>query len=171
MSFHDEIQRLAQIAEAYQLNILVWGPAETVPEHGEKRLKLQNEVRRCFHNADVRFSENLNLAESIVGGDQLTIPEQELWHLAACDVCVVLDTSKGAGEEIAHFVGSHLAHKLLILTHERYRNSTSFPAALRANHNQLFYTDIQYVSCSLVEIVLTRVRTVAWASFSENACK
>jgi len=161
MSFHDEIQRLAQIAEAYQLNILVWGPAETVPEHGEKRLKLQNEVRRCFHNADVRFSENLNLAESIVGGDQLTIPEQELWHLAACDVCVVLDTSKGAGEEIAHFVGSHLAHKLLILTHERYRNSTSFPAALRANHNQLFYTDIQYVSCSLVEIVLTRVRTVA----------
>jgi hypothetical protein len=161
MSFHDEIQRLAQIVEAYQLNILVWGPAETVPEHGEKRLKLQNEVRRCFHNADVRFSENLNLAESIVGSDQLTIPEQELWHLAACDVCVVLDTSKGAGEEIAHFVGSHLAHKLLILTHERYRNSTSFPAALRANQNQLFYTDTQYVSCSLVEIVLTRVRTVA----------
>ena len=132
-----------------------------MPEHGEKRLKLQNELRRCFRNADVRFSENINLVESIAGGDQLTIPEQELWHLAACDVCVVLDTSKGAGEEIAHFVDSLLAHKLLILTHVRYKDSTSFPAALRANQNQLLYTDIQYKTCSLIESVLTRGRTIA----------
>lgn len=97
----------------------------------------------------------------MAGGEQLTIPEQELWHLAACDVCVVLDTSKGAGEEIAHFVSSLLAHKLLILTHERYRESNSFPAALRENKNQMFYNDNQYESCTLVEYVLTRVRTVA----------
>jgi hypothetical protein len=161
MSFNEEIKKLAQLTEACDLNILVWGPAETQPEHGEKRLKLQNEVRKCFRNADIRFSENLNLADSVAGGDQLTIPEQELWHLAACDVCVVLDTSKGAGEEIAHFVSSQLAHKLLILTHERYRNSTSFPAALRRHENQLFYTDLEYESCSLIESVLTRVRTVA----------
>ncbi len=161
MSFDDDIKQLAQVTEACNLNILVWGPAETVPEHGEKRSKLQSEVRRYFRNADVRFSESLNLAETIAGGDQLTIPEQELWHLAACDVCVVLDTSKGAGEEIAHFVNSQLAHKLLILTHERYKNSTSFPAALRAHQNQLFYSDIEYDSCNLIESVLTRVRTVA----------
>ena len=99
MSFNEEIKKLAQLTEACDLNILVWGPAETQPEHGEKRLKLQHEVRKCFRNADIRFSENLNLADSVAGGDQLTIPEQELWHLAACDVCVVLDTSKGAGEE------------------------------------------------------------------------
>jgi hypothetical protein len=161
MSFKEKIKQIAQLTEAYNLNILIWGPSETTPEHGEKRLKLQNEVRKCFRNADVRFSENLNLADSIAGGDQLTIPEQELWHLAACDVCVVLDTSKGAGEEIAHFVNSMSARKLLILTHERYKNSTSFPAALRDHENQMFYTDKEYESCSLIEHVLTRVRTVA----------
>jgi len=161
MSFDENLKRLAQITEAYGLNVLVWGPSESSPEHGEKRLKIQDEIRRCFKNAEVLFSENLNLGDSIAGGEQLTIPEQELWHLAACDVCVVLDTSKGAGEEIAHFVSSHLAHKLLILTHERYQKSSSFPSALRANQNQMFYNDTQYESCSLVEYVLTRVRTVA----------
>jgi hypothetical protein len=161
MSFKEDIKQLAQITEACNLNVLVWGPSEASPEHGEKRLKLQVEVRNCFRNADVRFSEGLNLADSITGSEQLTIPEQELWHLAACDVCVVLDTSKGAGEEIAHFVNSQLAHKLLILTHERYKNTNSFPAVLRAHQNQLFYSDIEYDSCSLIESVLTRIRTVA----------
>lgn len=161
MPFKEGFKRIEQLAEGYDLNILVWGPSESVPEHGEKRLKIQDEIRKCFRNAEVLFSENLNLGDSIAGGEQLTIPEQELWHLAACDVCVVLDTSKGAGEEIAHFVSSQLAHKLLILTHERYRKSTSFPAALRENKNQMFYNDDQYESCTLVEYVLTRVRTVA----------
>lgn len=161
MPFDEDFKRLARITEAYNLSVLVWGPSESLPEHGEKRLKIQDEIRKCFKNADVRFSENLNLGDSIAGGEQLTIPEQELWHLAACDVCVVLDTSKGAGEEIAHFVSSQLAHKLLILTHERYRASTSFPSALRENQNQKFYDDFQYESCSLVEYVLTRARTVA----------
>lgn len=161
MSFKEDLKRLAQITEACSLNILVWGPSESSPEHGEKRLKIQDEIRKCFRNAEVLFSENLNLADSIAGSEQLTIPEQELWHLAACDVCVVLDTSKGSGEEIAHFVSSQLAHKLLILTHERYQKSSSFPSALRANQNQMFYNDSQYESCSLVEYVLTRVRTVA----------
>lgn len=161
MSFNENLKRLAHVTEAYELNVLVWGPSESFPEHGEKRSKIQDEIRKCFKNAEVLFSESLNLGDSIAGGEQLTIPEQELWHLAACDVCVVLDTSKGAGEEIAHFVNSQLAHKLLILTHERYQKSTSFPSALRINQNQMFYNDTQYESCSLVEYVLTRVRTVA----------
>ena len=161
MSFKEKIQQLAQLTEAYNLNILVWGPAEAVPEHGAKRLKLHDEVRTCFRNADVRFSEDLNLVEALPGSDQLTIPEQELWHLGACDICVVLDTSEGAGEEIAHFVTSRDANKLFILTHERYKHSTSFPAALRQNQNQLFYSDAQYESCSLIQAVLARARTVA----------
>jgi len=161
MPFKDSLKRIKHLTEACDLSVLVWGPGEGSFEHYEKRLKIQEELRRCFQNADILFSENLNLSESLAGTDQLTIPEQELWHLAACDVCIVLDTSKGAGEEIAHFVGSHLAHKLLILTNEKYRTSTSFPSALREHHNQIFYTEIQYKSCSLVESVLTRVRTVA----------
>ncbi|HKO98120.1 MAG TPA: hypothetical protein VJU86_14075 [Pyrinomonadaceae bacterium] len=161
MSFRDRFKNLTHIAEACDLSILVWGPSEGVDAHYQKRLKIQREIRTYFRNADVVFSENLNLAESISGSERLTIPEQELWHLAACDVCVVLDTSKGAGEEIAHFVGSYLAHKLLILTHEKYEDSSSFPRAIRQNQNQLFYSDLQYESCSLVDAVLTRVRTVA----------
>jgi hypothetical protein len=161
MSFKDGIKQLAQLTEAYSLNVLVWGPHEATPEHGEKRVKLQNEIRRCFPNAEVLFSENLNLLASLSGADQLTIPEQELWHLAACDICVVLDTSKGAGEEIAHFVSSLLARKLFIFTHEQFKDSTSFPAGLRASQNQVFYTDSEYETCSLIDYVLTRLRTIA----------
>ena len=161
MSFKDGVNHIKQITEACHLNILVWGPGAGLPQHFEKRQKIQQELRTCFRNADVRFSEDLNLSDVLSGAEELNLADQELWHLAACDVCIVLDTSKGAGEEIAHFVGSHFAHKLLILTHEKYKASTGFPAALREYQNQLFYSDLQYVSCSLVEYVLTRVRTVA----------
>lgn len=161
MSFKDGIDHIKQITEACHLNILVWGPGAGAPQHVEKRQKIQRELRICFRNADVRFSEDLKLSDVLGGAEQLNLAAQELWHLAACDVCVVLDTSKGAGEEIAHFVGSYFAHKLLILTHEKYKDSTSFPAALREHQNQLFYSDSQYASCSLVEYILTRVRTVA----------
>lgn len=152
---------MTHMTDSYELNVLVWGPGEGSPEHYAKRLKIEHELRNCFRNADVAFSETLNLSEALPGAEHLTIPQQELWHLSVCDICVVLDTSKGAGEEIAHFVGSDLAYKLLILTHERYRGATSFPAALRANENQIFYSDHEYESCSLVERVLTRARTVA----------
>lgn len=161
MPFRDSINQIRQITEACNLNILVWGPGEGAFEHSEKRKKVEQELRNCFRNADVCFSENLNLSDILTGADQLSIAAQELWHLAGCDVCIVLDTSKGAGEEIAHFVASDFAHRLLILTHEKYQGSTSFPAALREHQNQLFYNDLQYDSCSLVETVLTRVRTVA----------
>jgi hypothetical protein len=131
MSFEKSIQQIKHITEAWDLSILIWGPGKGVPEHFEKREKIQRELLKCFHNADVRFSENLKLDDALPGAKGLTIPEQELWHLAACDVCIVLDTSKGAGEEIAHFVGSNWAHKLLILTHEKYQGSTGFPSELR----------------------------------------
>jgi hypothetical protein len=161
MSFLDGFRRTQLLTDACDLNILVWGPGSGVGEHFEKRRKIQDEVRKCFRNADVRFSEELEFGDALAGGEQLTISQQELWHLAACDVCIVLDTSKGAGEEIAHFVGSHMAYKLLILTHEKNRNLNTFPRAIREQQNQILYTDSQYESCSLVEVVLARIKTVA----------
>jgi len=161
MSFKESIQRTKLITESLDLSVLVWGPGSAGAEHFEKRKKIRDEISNCFRNADVRFSEDLSLADHLTGADPLSLPDQELWHLAACDVCVVLDTSKGAGEEIAHFVASQFAHKLLILTHEKNMSSASFPAKLRENRNQMFYDDLQYDSCSLVEHVLTRVRNVA----------
>ena len=161
MGFDEGIKRLERLSEAYDLAVLVWGPGKDSGEHFEKRRKIREEVRRCFHNADVRFSEEIDLTQTLPGIDEQGYPSQELWHLAACDVCVVLDTSSGAGEEIAHYVGSREAYKLLILTHERHQRSTNFPAAIRRHQNQLFYSDQQYASCNLVEHVLTRLRTIA----------
>jgi hypothetical protein len=114
-------------------------------------------------NADIRFSEDASLAAVVPGATHLSVHEQELWHLAACDLCVVLDTSKGVGEEIAHFVTSLYAHKMLILTHERYADATSFPSSLRRYQNQVFYTQEEYELCNLVERVLARARLVALA--------
>ena len=164
MSFEERIRDILLYSEAMKLNVLVWGPGPHATEHFQKREKLRQEIKSRFRNADVQYSENLTGV--IPGSDDLTLPEQELIHLAACDLCVILDTSKGAGEEIAHFVSSAYAHKLVILTHEIYRNASSFPASLRKYGNQLFYSDEEYKTCHLVHRVITRVRQVAIAKMS-----
>lgn len=159
MSFDERLRQLQIIVETIELNVLVWGPGQGATEHFAKREKIRQEIKTNFPNADVRFSEEL---EGLVpGAADLSLPEQELWHLAACDVCIVLDTSKGAGEEIAHFSNSAWTHKLLILTHEQYKEAPSFPASLRKNQYQIFYSTEEYDSCSLVERVLARIRRVA----------
>lgn len=161
MGFDEAINRIRRQAEGCELNILIWGPGKNSGAHYEKRLKFKNEIAGCFPNADVRFSEEIDLTAALPGIDGLDYPSQELWHLAACDLCVVLDTSKGAGEEVALFSQSRYAYKLLILTHERHKLSTDFPAALRRYQNQIFYNDRQYDTCDLVEQVLTRIKIAA----------
>ena|SRR5260370_40719204 len=161
MGFDEAISILKRRTQACELNILVWGPGKNTAEHFDKRQKMKQEISKCFPNADIRFSEDFDLSDALPGIELEDIVAQELWHLAACDVCVVLDTSKGAGEEIAYFTRSLDAHKLLILTHEKYESSTSFPASLRRRQNQLFYDDQQYDSCNLIDYVLTRIRLVA----------
>lgn len=159
MSFEDRIGEIVSLSEAMKLNVLVWGPGAAAAEHYAKREKIRQEIKNAFKNADVRFSEDLE--GKLPGSKDLTLPEQEFLHLAACDICLVLDSSKGAGEEIAHFTGSVFAHKLMILTHEKYKGVTSFPASLREYENQLFYSDEEFDHCHLVDRVLTRIRLLA----------
>jgi hypothetical protein len=102
----------------------------------------------------------------VPGRGEITPAQEELWELGACDVCIALDTSAGVGQEIAHFVNTIWAHKLLILTHEKYKTSTSFPASLRENHNQLFYSDAEYDSCTLCGRVLEHAKQVALSKFA-----
>ena len=161
MGFNEEVNKIKLQTEACPLNILVWGPGEDSARHFEKRQKFRREIGKRFRNAEVRFSEDLDVSETLPGFKQMSYREQESWHLAACDVCVVLDTSSGAGEEIAYFVRSLHAYKLLILTHEKHKTSTNFPADIRRYQNQMFYDDQQYDTCDLVEQVLTRIHTVA----------
>lgn len=166
MGFDEAIARLKRQSEAYDLVVLIWGPGKASGEHFEKRCKIRDEIRRRFFNSDVRFSEEIDLTDDLPGIDKHDYRTQEMWHLAACDICVVLDTSSGAGEEIAHYVSSREAYKLLILTHERYQHSTNFPSAIRRHQNQLFYNEQQYASCKLVEYVLTRLHSVALGKLS-----
>src|SRR5207249_4771319 len=98
-----------------------------------------------FPNAEVVFSEDLNaMPDAAWSKPDLKLREKELWHLGASDLCIVLDTLKGAGEEIAHFVESRFCFRLMILTHQRYQFVTTFPSELRHGHNQMFYTDDEY---------------------------
>ena len=160
MSFDQKINEIISLSEAMKLNVLIWGPGTFAKEHYAKREKMRQQIKHVFINADVRFSEDL--MNTIPGGrDGLDIPEQELLHLAACDVCFILDVSKGAGEEIAHFINSGFSHKLVILTHERYKDVSSFPAALRKYGNQMFFNDEEYDRCHLVDRVVSCVRVRA----------
>lgn len=162
MGFTQAIKNhLTVMVHAVPLNILIWGSGDGDAKYYQKRLKFKREIELRFPNADVRFSEDPELRGAIIGASDLLLHEQELWHLAACHLCVVLDTSKGAGEEIAHFANSWHAHKLLVLTHEMFRNARSFPASIRTNGNQLFYSDDEFERCSLVEKVITRIRQIA----------
>lgn len=160
MAFEDQIQKIKLQVYALPVNVLVWGPGQVGGEGYEKRLQIQRKLQERFPNADIRFSEELALSRVLPGKD-LELHEEELWHLAACDVCVALDTSRGVGEEIAHFSTSIYAYKLWILSNRKYEDSSSFPASLRRHRNQIFYTNEEYESCSLLDRVVTRVEQVA----------
>lgn len=161
MAFRDGITQVERRLESVEMNVLVWGSGKGSQRDYQKREKIRQALKLFFRYGDIRFSEDPEIKDIVPGANDLSIPQQELWHLHACDVCVVLDTSKGSGEEIAHFTGSSAAHKLLIFTHEKYKEASSFPASLRENQNQLFYSSEEYDSCSMVERVLDRVKLVA----------
>lgn len=159
MSFHERIRQLGLIVEAMELNVLVWGSGRGLPEHFTRREQLRQAIKSRFPNTDVCFSEELT--KEVPGSANLTFAEQELWHLAASDICIVLDTSEGPGEEIAHFVKSAFAHKLLILTPQENKDASGFPASLRENQNQWFFSYEDFDNGALFERVFVRLRQIA----------
>lgn len=161
MPFSDRKRQIDRLIEAVELNVLVWGPGPGGGEHYAKRVQVRERIQSAFRYAEVFFSEELDKLNFIEGAEVLSLAERELWHLATGDICVVLDTSAGAAAEIAYFLGSPYGRKLLILTHEQYQNTTSFPGALRAQGNQLFYTNDEYTSCQLSEKIIARLRQIA----------
>jgi hypothetical protein len=170
MGFLEQLQQLSVYANSTKLNILIWGSGPSYKEHFEKRGKIREEIAKQFIQASVHFSEDPELREELrkaIGHvDDLTVPEQELWHLGACDVCVALDTSEGVHQEIAHYIGSQWSYRMLILTNSKYKGSTGFPAMLREKQLQIFYDDAEYESCNLVSRVATRIKQVALGKIS-----
>jgi hypothetical protein len=170
MGFDEEFQQLDSYLQSTRLNVLVWGSGKSNAEHFEKREKIRQSLKAEFIKSSIHFSEDgelLDQLKKIVPSiEKLSVPDQELWHLAACDICVALDTSEGVGQEIAHFVNSRWCYKLLILTNNKYSGSTSFPANLRKNKNQIFYDESEYKSCNLIQHVIARVKQVALGKMS-----
>jgi len=154
------------------LDILVWGAGKKGGPAYKKRVELRKRLKEHFGRADVKFSEEItkdpDLKETPFASADLLPHQRELWHLAACDVCIVLDASKGSGEEIAHFSGTLAAHKLLVFTDEAYKRVKSFPASLRRCGNQHFYSQDEFDSCNLIGRVLTLVRHVALAKLLQT---
>lgn len=162
MAFDEQIAKLWNNVRLVELAILIWGPgSDPLDQHYLKRQKLRETVKNTFPNCDVQFSESIDLSAAVPGGSTLPSSTQEFWHLAVSDMCVVLDTAKGPGEEIAYFAKSPYAHKLLILTHEKYGDVPSFPSSVRSGLNQLMYTDNDYESCELVASVVGRLAHLA----------
>jgi hypothetical protein len=167
MWFGERLKALEAMLSGSGLAILVWGSGTGSPKDHEKRQKIQTTLKEFFRQADVKFSEDPDLRALVPGRGRISIPQEELWELAACDVCVALDTGIGVGQELARYLDTVWAHKVLILTHEKYKGSTSFPAAIRENHNQIFYSEAEYDSCSLCAHVLDHVKQVALAKLSK----
>lgn len=162
MSFQKAFEELRDYAKRQPLRILIWGPGLSASD--KKLEKMQDSITKEFEEASVAFSESLPVLDL----QGLSVPEQELWHLAACDLCIVLDTTKGPGEEIAHFVSTKYASKLFILTNEKHKNALSFPAELRKLGYQQFYSDKEYQSCNLINRVISRLTHIGLRKFIET---
>lgn len=150
------------------LAIIVWGSGVGYPEDYEKRVKIRSVLQDYFINAEVKFSEDEDLRDLVPGRGEIGFPQEELWELNVCDVCIALDTSEGVAQEIARFVNTALSYKLIIFSHEKYKGSSSFPASLRDKQNQQFYSDYEYSSCDVTKRVLTHVQQVALTKLSKS---
>lgn len=155
--------RLLQRVHDQELIILVWGPGESGDSaEYAKREQLRTRLRETFPRSSVYFSEDKELDEALPPEFRaLPLVDKELAHLALCHLCVVLDTSAGPAAEIAAYGRTQFASRLLILTPDRHKSVTSFPALLRENLNQVFFSPDEFESCNLIERALTRARQVS----------
>jgi hypothetical protein len=159
VSFKETKETLERTLKSVSVNILVWGPGVTAGFPFEKREQIRRTIKEELPGADVLFSESPELEVLVPAG--LSQVEQELFHLTWSDTCIVLDDSKGAGEEIAVFSRTNQAYKLFILTADKFKGLNTFPAAIRANLNQIFYSEDEYTSCSVTGRAVSHAKAIA----------
>lgn len=145
-----------------ELVIFVWGPGEA-NEGSEKRTQLRDELRNLYEMSGVYFSEDADVVDATPGAEDLSFHERERWHLAAADLCIVLDTSAGPREEIAHFASHPRANRLVIFTPENLKDARGFPANLRERLRQLYFTPQEWKSCNVVARAINIVDNEALA--------
>lgn len=168
MGFDKNIEGVERTLKSWDLSVLIWGPGKFREEENAKREKIRTVIKNHFPNADVYFSEDEELRKKVPHAKYLSLQEEELYHLASCDVCIVLDTSPGTAAEIAHFVSSIYAHRLFILTHKDNENTHGFPGELRKGLNLAFYDNDEWVKCNLTERALARTEAAALSKMSRK---
>ena len=156
------LEQISHIKNTTEICILIWGSGIN-SEHYEKRLKLKQELKSEFVKAEVFFSEDTDLDKKFdrVNGSYNYMPQhsKQQFQMDACDVCIVLDTSKGPAEEIA-FALSNPKNllKLFILTPERHKGNNSFSSKTREGFPfHSFYTQEEYDKCNLVQRAMAHI--------------
>jgi hypothetical protein len=164
--FDESLSRWRTRVREFSITVLIWGPGRSDPGY-RVRVKIRQILQRTFKKADVRFSEDDRFLQDN-WLSQLPLQDQELWHLAAADVGIVLDTAKGAGEEIAHAARyPQLAQKLFVCTPRKYKGRSSFPSAIRSQLRQVFYDDRDGHK-ALLDQVIAHVAHVAFLKMLWN---
>lgn len=162
MIWDDKFEKIRQEAMKVSLAILVWGPGQNSGDGYQQREKMRSSLQRYFPHAAVHFSED----EEMWKGkwfEKLHYTDQELIHLAACDVCVVLATSDGPKAEIAHYLPTPYVRKFLVLIHEKEKDSHGFLQGLRSKENvlEVHFKDEDYTSGDLIQLALPHLCNIA----------
>lgn len=165
MGISERSKKVMERALAEEVVVLVWGPGPTDAAGHAKRRQILDALRDLLPKREVYFSEDPDLDKKL-DTEGWPVPDKELLHLASCHLCVVLDTSKGSGEEIAHFADLY-PDRLYVLTHEKFKGVTSFPASIRENLNQDFFSEDEFVSCGVVKRAVERARRTALKVYSQ----
>lgn len=158
MSFQGKVEAIEEHLRAQRLSILIWGPAPHDPSY-VLRQQIRHRLAAEFYNSDIAFSEELeskNLSQTV-----LSEHEMALFHVAACDLVIVLAGSLGILGEIDSMLSSPFAHKLLLIRHEQSKDSSPFFDRLRHAGKLLSYSDYDLETCSIVEKIAVRVQEVA----------
>jgi|ERR1041384_3042394 hypothetical protein len=145
------VGRVLRRLKCRELMILVWGPGKRDPAY-TKRKDIRRELQSQFPNAAVHFSEDERL-RCLTRGKVLRLSQEELLQAMAADLIFVLDSSKGAGEEIARYSAyPFIARKMVVLSHERFRGVPSFATDVRVPLAVEWFSDNDYDSCHLAKI-------------------
>lgn len=156
MGFSENLQILDLKVRMTRANVLIWGPGDK-DENYPKRVELRDGLRERFPKADIQFSEEVGYPPGLEWLADRNPVVQQVAHLETCLVCIVLDVAKGPGEEIATFLQGAYGQKLFVLTPERFKDSRSFPAAVRERGSQEFFSDEEFTQGKLVDRAYIRI--------------
>jgi|GEM_PF-3331147 len=155
-----EYQKMMVTARCQPITILVWGPgnpgAGASPEKVkayQKRLKIQTYLRERFPSANVFFSEDKEMKElALTGQNQL---EMQAVQARIAHLVLMLDIARGVDLEVDHFIPTYtwFREKAYVLLPEKYVLTTGLTGTvfdLLGSNHIIGFSEIDFDSCKLV---------------------